>query len=360
MTSGGHRSVGLAPVVDAAGQLQKSAPQGETQPLPEGKPGRAKAVDVGIQDPGKKLSFYVIGDHGGVIAPSPQNAVSYAMQDPDRPAPAFVYSVGDIVYFYGEEWEYPHQFYEPYGHLRTPIVGIPGNHDGDHKGKTTGRKALDGFMANFCDSEPRVPPSDSHFEFGRHTQTQPYCDWTLELEAVTIVGLYSNVTSHGHLEEGQTDWLKGELEDAPKGKPLIVALHHPPYSVDSMHGGSERMGKALDDAFDASGRTADLVLSGHVHDYQRFTRKRGEEEIPYIVVGNSGYHNLHKLAKGSQPGEEIGKGVTFEFGDYIRYGFLELTIAGGKISGEYTAVKPGLMPDGSDATISRGADSFQL
>jgi Icc-related predicted phosphoesterase len=348
----------MTAAVTAAEQLQKSAPHGETQPLPEGSGGRAKAAKVGIDDPGHEVSFFVIGDHGGVKAPGPQNAVSYAMQAAPGP-PAFVYSVGDVVYFYGEEWEYPHQFYEPYAHLQVPIVAIPGNHDGDIKGKTTRRKPLDGFMTNFCDSEPRVPPSDSHFEFERHTQTQPYCDWTLELEAVTIVGLYSNVTSHGHFEQSQVDWLVGELKDAAE-KPLIVTLHHPPYSIDAMHGGSERMGKALDDAFDASGRTPDLVLSGHVHNYQRFTRRRGDVEIPYIVIGNSGYHNLHRFAKGSTVGEEIGDGVTFEYGDASEYGFLELTVSKGKISGSYTGVKPGRMPDGSDATIAAAKESFQL
>ncbi|HVO54088.1 MAG TPA: metallophosphoesterase [Solirubrobacterales bacterium] len=354
-----ERAAGLAPVT-AAEQLQVDAPQGDTQPLPEGNPGRAKAADVGIEDPGEGVSFLVIGDHGGVKAPGPQNAVSYAMQSAAGPAPAFVYTVGDIVYFYGEEWEYPHQFYEPYAHLLHPIVGIPGNHDGDHKGKTTERKPLDGFMANFCDKTPSIPPSDPHFEFGRHTQTQPYCDWTLELDAVTMIGLYSNVTSHGHFEPSQTEWLTGELKDAAAGKPVIVSLHHPPYSVDSMHGGSERMGAALDKAFDESGRTASLVLSGHVHDYQRFTRKRGDEEIPYIVVGNSGYHNLHRFAKGSTPGEEIGGGVTFEYGDDGEYGFLELTVSDGRISGSYTGVKPGTMPDGSDMTATPGKDTFTL
>jgi 3',5'-cyclic AMP phosphodiesterase CpdA len=354
-----ERSTGMS-TVTAAEQLQKSAPHGDTQPLPDGSPGRAKGTDVGIDDPGAEVAFLVIGDHGGVKAPGPQNAVSYAMQDLAGPAPSFVYSVGDIVYFYGEEWEYPHQFYEPYAHLPLPIVGIPGNHDGDIKGKHTERKPLDGFMANFCDSGPSIPPSDPHFEFERHTQTQPYCDWTLELEAVTIVGVYSNVTSHGHLEPGQVEWMTGELKDAPTDRPVIVALHHPPYSVDAMHGGSERMGDALDQMFDDSQRTPDLVLSGHVHDYQRFTRQRGETAIPYIVIGNSGYHNLHRFAKGSEPGEEIGKGVTFEFGDAGEYGFLKLTVSKGKIAGEYTGVKPGRMPDGSDATITPGKETFEI
>ena len=125
-----------------------------------------------------------------MLAPGPQNAVSTAMQSEGK-MPAFVYTVGDIVYFYGEESKYQHQFYEPYGHLDVPIVGIAGNHDGDRERPHSERAPLDAFMANFCDSEPRSPAADPEFEFGRHTQTQPWCDWTLTLESVTIVGVYS-------------------------------------------------------------------------------------------------------------------------------------------------------------------------
>jgi hypothetical protein len=352
------RLIGMSHVT-AAAQLQRSQARHEShvQPLPEGEPGRAKGKDVGIEDPGDGISFYVIGDHGGVKSPGPQNAVSYAMQGPGAGV-SFVYSVGDIVYFYGEEWEYPHQFYEPYAHVAVPILGHPGNHDGDIKGVHTERDPLDGFMTNFCDKAPSVPPTDPELEFGRHTQTQPYCDWTLELEAVTIVGIYTNVPPGGHLEPPQIEWLTGELADAADDKPLIVSLHHPPYSVDSHHGGSEEMGKILDKAFDDSKRTPDLVMSGHVHDYQRFTRRRGEETIRYVVVGNSGYHNLHLFAKDTKAGEELADGVTFEYGDDEEYGFLKLTVSNGKISGEYSGVKPGTMPDGSDAKVTAAKDTF--
>jgi hypothetical protein len=356
-----ERLTGMSRGVTAAGQLQKShaSHDSHVQPLPKGTPGRAKGKGVGIDDPGDAISFYVIGDHGGVKSPGPQNAVSYAMQKADDGV-SFVYSVGDIVYFYGEEGEYAHQFYEPYAHLAVPIVGHPGNHDGDLEEEGGGPRSLEAFMTNFCDDKPSVPPSDPELEFGRHTQTQPYCDWTLELEAVTIVGIYSNVPPGGHLEPQQIDWLTGELGDAAADKPLIVSLHHPPYSVDSHHGGSEEMGKILDKAFDDSGRTPDLVMSGHVHDYQRFTRKRGEKTIRYLVVGNSGYHNLHLFAKDTKVGEEPenGKGVTFDFGDAKEYGFLKLTVKGGKITGEYSGVKPGTMPDGSDMTVTAAKDSF--
>jgi hypothetical protein len=113
------------------------------------------------------------------------------------------------------------------------------------------------------------------------------------------------------------------------------------------------MGEVLDAAFQASGRTPDLVLSGHVHDYQRFTRTMpdGTTELPYVVIGNGGYHNLHKLAPGAKPGEQLGHGVVFEAGDDSNWGFLTLTSDGTKIAARYTSVA-------KDGTVTRNADSF--
>ncbi|HSO98316.1 MAG TPA: metallophosphoesterase [Solirubrobacteraceae bacterium] len=306
------------------------------QPLPGGQGGRAHAADLGITDQ-SPVTFLVIGDSGGVKDPNPQNAVSNAMQAraPQDPKPAFVYTVGDIVYFNGDATEYTPQFYEAYGHLQLPIVGIPGNHDGDTTDDPT-RKPLDTFMANFCAPKAALPPGNE--EYNRDVETQPYCDWTLLLNAATVIGIYTNIPSGGHLEQSQVDWLTAELAAAPAGKPLIVTCHHPPYSVDQMHGGSQVIGGALDGAFASSGRTADLVLSGHVHDYQRFTRTLNGKQIPYIVIGNSGYHNLHLLANGATPGTQLSPGVVFEFGDDQGWGFLELTIDGTKVTGGYTAV----------------------
>ena len=117
------------------------------------------------------------------------------------------------------------------------------------------------------------------------------------------------------------------------------------------------MGTALDSAFTASGRLPQLVISGHVHDYQRFTRTNLAQPIPYIVIGNSGYHNLHRLAPGSNPGEELAPGVTFEYGDDSEYGFLKLTVQDGKISGEYVGVTPGATSN-APPKISPGKDNF--
>jgi len=82
---------------------------------------------------------------------------------------------------------------------------------------------------------------------------------------------------------------------------VIIAVHHPPYSIDAHHGSSPTIAAAIDKAAATAKRTPDMVLSGHVHDYQRFTRTTGAgPAITYVVSGNGGYHNLHKLAPGAR------------------------------------------------------------
>jgi hypothetical protein len=121
-----------------------------------------------------------------------------------------------------------------------------------------------------------------------------------------------------------------------------------------MHGGAQRIGDALDGAFSSSGRVPDLVLSGHVHDYQRFTRAMdGGKTLTYVVIGNSGYHNLHRLANDAQPGEQVVDGVTFEFGDDKGWGYLELTIGANTISGAYNAVT-------KTGEVTAKADTFSI
>ncbi len=324
----------------ATDQLQRIPPAAATtapQPLPPGTPGRADGPSVGVRDE-SPLTFLLVGDVGGVDDPNPQLAVSAAMQRraATTPPPAFLYVVGDVVYFNGDESQYGPQFYEPYTHLTLPILAIPGNHDGDTSDDPA-RQPLDAFMANFCAPAATLPPG-SNAEYGRDLQTQPYCDWTLSLTELTIIGLYDNVPDGGHLYASQTEWLTAELQAAPADRPLVVSLHHPPYSVDAFHGGSRLMGESLDAAFTAAGRAPDVVVSGHVHDYQRFTRRFGSQQITYVVSGNGGYHNLHQFAPDATPGLEVTAGVTFEAGDDQNWGFMTFTAANGSLSGMYSSV----------------------
>ncbi|MDE1830100.1 MAG: metallophosphoesterase [Thaumarchaeota archaeon] len=349
----------------------KQEPHGNQQfqplPLPTGsKPYHLSLADVlpadqisQINNSGS-ISFHTIGDTGGIVDGTPQQNVADAMElDYGSSKPAFFYHLGDVVYFYGEVSNYYAQLYEPYLHYPRPILAIPGNHDGD---VTVGSApSLAAFVENFCAKEPHRTPEAG--EAPRDAMTQPNVYWTLEAPFVTIIGLYSNVPEGGQFESSQLDWFANEMSSAPKDKALVISVHHPAYSADNEHGWSAVIEKTFDDAFKKSGRIADLVLTGHVHNYQRFTRELNGLEIPYIVAGSGGYHNLHKL------NPYYGKNVTVPYKmpnvnnltleNYCvdHYGFMRIEVSKGSIVGQYFVV-----PNSKDAWNDpyKLVDKFQI
>jgi hypothetical protein len=151
--------------------------------------------------------------------------------------------------------------------------------------------SLFGFMRNFCDT------TSNHDSPYRPTMTQPYVYWTLGTPFATIVGLYSNVggTLDARGTSEQLQWFQQQVHNAPLNKALIVAVHHPPYSLDTSHGGYPDIEIALDRVIQATGRIPTSVLSGHVHSYQRFERKVDSKKLTYVVAGAGGYANSPKL-----------------------------------------------------------------
>jgi hypothetical protein len=208
--------------------------------------------------------------------------------------------------------------------------------------------SLEAFMKHFCARVPYHPLEAGHSD--RPTMTQPNCYWRLEAPFVTIIGLYSNVS--GELDNtdaratAQRDWLAEELRTAPADRCLLVAVHHPIYSLGS-HGPTRRVAQALDDAVKAGGRVPDAVLSGHYHNYQRFTRKFDGRDVPYLVVGAGGMagYDLSRVHKHRGPGE----GVKLEHHNHQRPGFLRLGVTPDRLVGEYFVVPgPGRENDGEE------------
>lgn len=284
--------------------------------------------------------FHTVGDVGGVKTPSYQQTVAAAMEQ--NPA-SFTYLLGDVAYFNGQRAVYHDQFYEPYAHLDWPFFAIPGNHDGDPIGGDT---SLAGFMANFCQPQPGQHLPEAQ-EVPRTAMTQPYCYWTLTTPLVTFVGLYTNVPEGGYVDQAQQQWFASELQAADPEKLLVVATHHPVFSIDAYHSGSQTIRSLIDQATGAAGRGPDLVLAGHVHDYQRWVDGAGRTTV---VAGAGGYYNLHRLIEA--PGwTDPATGATIEAGVDDVHGYLSCAVTPGRLEATYYACAAGAQPTVRDTFV---------
>jgi hypothetical protein len=80
-----------------------------------------------------------------------------------------------------------------------------------------------------------------------------------------------------------------------------------------------------------------LVLSGHVHDYQRIEQTIAPDgPTPFIVVGNGGYHNLHQVH--SKVGDKAADTNAVLKNFAVAWGFMTLTIDKKTISGATTVI----------------------
>ena len=283
-----------------------------------------------------RMVFHCMGDTGGVKRPEAQGLVARGMEQAlktEKMSAAFCYHLGDVVYYTGEVSEYWPQFYEPYDQYPLPILGIAGNHDGEKL--TQQSTSLLGYYENFVAAAGTTTHESG--DSGRKAMTQPWIYWTLTTPFATFVGLYTNVPEHGRIDEQQRQWFRGELAAADPDKALIVALHHPVFSFDSYHSGSPVMAKELQDAINETRRVPNLVLCAHVHNYQRIELQTGGVTIPFFVIGNGGYWNLHYLASppGYQDPETEAKLIAGIDG---RHGFMTFEISPKVINGHVTTV----------------------
>ena len=311
------------------------------QPLPKplGQPPyhyELEAVIPGITALAAKqgsLVFHCVGDTGGISNPAFQTAVADAMKaDLELSAdelPRFFYHLGDVVYFNGQVTDYYSQFYEPYNHYTAPIISIPGNHDGDPINSS--QTSLDGWVRYFMQPDAHVNPESQ--DAPRATLSQPNVYFTLDCPFATIVGMYTNVPEGGSIDSIQQQWLTNEFATAPTDKAFLVALHHPIYSFDAFHSGSARMADALQQAINDSRRVPNMVLTGHVHNYQRFERTLvAKYKTPFLVIGHGGYYNLHALT--AQPGTtDADTQATLVAGNDQQHGYSILMVDADTISG---------------------------
>jgi hypothetical protein len=312
----------------------------------------------------KSIVFHAVGDSGGVKEPSKQFAVADAMATDlqgktyQNGLPAFFFHLGDVVYYLGQERYYYDQYYDPYRDYDAPIFAIPGNHDG-MVSPSLPEKSLDGFYENFCTQTPGHNPEAQGF--ARTTMTQPGVYFTLNAPLVKIIGLYSNISegategviSGGVVGTAQLTFLQQQLKAAAQERTagnrraLIIAVHHPPFTGSQDHAPSPTMLTQIDSACQQAGILPDLVLSGHAHLYERYTRFMGSAQIPFIVAGTGGYFNLSgfkRTSAGALPKlpfmstDAKGNKLRLDALNENNFGFLRISVSATAVTGQFLGV----------------------
>ena len=299
------------------------------------------AKTAAIQSVGQ-IVFHCAGDTGSVKGPLTQSLVADKMVSDftERNAadvPSFLFHLGDVIYYFGEGAYYYDQFYTPYRMYPAPIIAIPGNHDGVVYGNDPA-PTLDAFLRNFCALSPVVTPEAGGL--ARTAMIAPGVYYTLDASFVKILGLYSNVLedpgvisgengSNTTLDNRQIAFLTAALKRAKAQNfpgAIIIAVHHPPITGGTDHGGSPKMLVDIDSACTAAGLWPHAVLAGHAHNYQRYTRLVNNFQTPYIVAGCGGHSPLSPMRGTYRTPYKIDNTLTLESYDDTHFGYLRVVV----------------------------------
>jgi calcineurin-like phosphoesterase family protein len=296
----------------------------------------------------KKIIFHALGDSGASVSGKKYaNELNVADQvtmdchtSDQANHPAFLFHLGDVVYDFGEARYYYDQFYDPFRNYPLPIFAIPGNHDSFITPNTPkGQEPLTTFSRQFCSETLTITPEAKSLH--RTAMTQPGVYFTLDAPFVRIIGLFSNaledpgvISSQGGkwktVPDFQLPYLEAQLrkikDDEYEGA-VILAVHHPPFSYSppptssgagGNHSSSSDMLREIDTICKDVGVYPHAFLSGHAHNYQRYTRTvkfNGEEfDVPFVVCGDGG-HNVDRVVQGSKghPAVEPNNGISVNY-----------------------------------------------
>ncbi|HKV60889.1 MAG TPA: metallophosphoesterase [Candidatus Acidoferrum sp.] len=348
-------------------------------------------ADVAAIQKAGQIVFHAIGDSGasslGKLV-NEENVADLLTNDfhisTGANRPAFLFHLGDIIYNFGEPQYYYDQFYEPFRNYPAPILAVPGNHDSFViPGTTAANTPLKAFTRNFCATSPVVTAEAGSLH--RTAMTQPGVYFALDAPFVRIIGLFSNALEDPGLissQKGQkTAWpgvpdtqlafLTAQLKNIKAQNytgAVLIAVHHPPFSyATSKGGGGTHLGNTLmlreiDTICQAQGVYPHAFLSGHAHNYQRYTRKLSfagkNYSVPFIVAGDGGF-NVKSIVYASggsaspppAPGTQVNyldpnpvvkaTGLTIAQYDQTNYGYLRIIVNSAQLRIEFRPVSKG-------------------
>lgn len=186
-----------------------------------------------------------------------------------RDIPGVVATLGDHAYQQGSRQEFAECYDPTWGAAQERTRPSPGNHDYE----TRGAKAYFDYFGSAAGD-----PKEGYYSY--------------DLGAWRLVVLNSNCEEVGGCERSspQGRWLRRDLASHPATCTLAY-WHHPLFSSGEKHGGDTAMKDAWELLYEAG---ADVVLSGHEHNYERFApqdpagRLDRERGIRQFIVGTGG------------------------------------------------------------------------
>lgn len=186
--------------------------------------------------------------------------------------PGTVFTTGDNVYSSGTTSEFANCYHPTWGKYKDRTMPVPGNHE-----YQTSRAA--GYFSYFG-----VP---KYYAYNRG-------EWR-------IYALNSEINTAA--TSNQAAWLKNDLAANPR-KCVMAYWHRPRWSSGNHHGSDPKTHALWEILVNAR---ADLVVSGHEHNYERFARmnKNGQQDrngVRQIVVGTggAGHYGFSKIHPASR------------------------------------------------------------
>ena len=215
----------------------------------------------------------VITAAGDIADPDPTAATEATAALITSIEPTVALTLGDNAYPEGALDDYLDGYDPTWGAFLSTTRPAIGNHEYESS------ETAEGYFQYFGSSSP-----GSYYSFNVGT-------WHL-------ISLDSNCEKVGGCTPGtpQHEWLSADLAADP-GKCTLAYWHHPRWSSGTVHGNSSQVAPFMDLLYDAG---ADVVLSGHEHNYERFAPQTPdgaldpERGIVEFVVGTGG-HSLYPL-----------------------------------------------------------------
>jgi acid phosphatase type 7 len=194
-----------------------------------------------------------------------------------------VFPLGDNQYEHGTRRKFRRSYDRSWGRFRSSTKAVIGNHE---YGPPT---------------NPNLGPGGYFGYFGRARAGRRGRGWhSFDVEGWHVIALNSQCRGSNHPRtmqprvgcgpgSAQYRFLRRDLR-RNAGECIVAGWHHPRFSSGSVTNGSGEV-RPLWQALDQAG--ADVVLSGHDHVYERFTRKHANGDpspngIRQFVVGTGG------------------------------------------------------------------------